>query len=371
MRFSSKGLCAAILGLTAGSAAAQSSVTLYGVADTFFQFLANGGQQSWSLRSGGNSASLLGFKGSEDLGGGLKAVFTLEGGFNVNNGTSQVDSSAMFYRQAWVALTHEKYGSLQVGRQYQPTFWLLYPSDPFRANEALSPLAAASTTVDRNTLATQTAGGRSSNAIVYKTQNMGGVELRGMYALAASVAQPYPLTTGNMLDIAASYTGHGLYAGVAYQNQHPGSKTMPGLPATLPTLGTEHFTGALAYRVGPVNFQFNYAYHRPKDTPAGSLAARLNAGHPFSTMEAGATIQATPADTIEIAAMQRVARGVHDNAWLVQAGFDHSISKRTGFYGRAGFLKNNGTSTAGWPGISPNGLNATETLVAAGMTHRF
>ncbi|WP_353555086.1 porin [Paraburkholderia terrae] len=368
---SRRSMMGAMLFLAASGAAAETGVTLYGVVDVFGQYLNNGGKGSWSERSGGNSGSYFGLKGTEDLGGGLKAVFNVENGYNVNNGAFFGDSTAMFYRQAWVSLAHEKYGSITFGRQYQPTFWALYPSDPFRANEVLSPLAAAATTVDRNTLAVQSAGGRSSNAVIYKSPNVGGAQFWGMYALAASVTQPLPLSTGNMLDLAATYSGHGLYVGLAYQNQHPGSKTVPGLPAMLPSLSTEHFTSALSYRVGIVNLQFNYGYHRPKSAAAGSLAARLNAAHSFSISELGATIQATPADALEIAGFQRVVRGAHDNTWGVQIGADHSLSKRTALYARGGYMRNNGTATMSWPGVAVSSPGTSQTLAVAGMTHRF
>jgi predicted porin len=371
MRFSKSGLIGATFALTASSAAAQSSVTLYGVTDAFFQFLDNGGKKSESLRSGGNSGSLFGLKGTENLGGGLSAVFTLENGYNINSGTFLADSSAVFYRQAWVGLAHEKYGTVTLGRQYQPTFWVLYPTDPMRANEILSPLAAASQSVDRATLATQTGGGRSSNAIVYKSPNLFGLQLWAMYALSATVTQPLPQTYGNMIDIAATYSGYGLYAGMSYMYQHAGSKTFPMLPASLNTVSVRHYTGAVAYRFGIVNVSFNYAYHQPDDAPANSLAGRLNVAHPFSVMEVGATIQATPFDTVELAGFQRVVRGAHDNTWGVELGMDHSLSKRTALYARVGYIKNNGLATVSWPGITTNGTEAPQTLAGVGMTHRF
>ncbi|WP_321797325.1 porin [Caballeronia sp. J97] len=371
MRLIRNGIVGAALAIAAGSAAAQSSVTLYGVADAFFQWFNNGGRQSWSIRSGAGSSSMFGLKGSEDLGGGLKAVFTLENGYNLNNGTFSVDSGAMFYRQAWVGMTHEKYGTLTFGRQYQPTFWALYPSEPFRANELLSPVAAMATSIDRNTLSTQTGGGRSSNSIFYRSPNLSGFQLLGMYALSTTVTQPYPQSIGNMFDIAGTYSGYGLYVGLAYLYQRPGSKSFPGLPAAVNTVPVAHFTAALAYRIGIVNLQFNYAYHKPDEAAAGSVAARMDAAHPFSVSELGATIQATPADVFEVAVFQRLVRGVHDNSWGVQVGADHSVSKRTSFYARAGYIKNNGLATTTWPGNTANGPGAKQTLVGVGMTHRF
>lgn len=371
MRSIGKGLVGASLLVVAGAAAAQTSVTLYGVADTFVQFLGNGAVHSWSVRSGGNSGSSFGLRGSEDLGAGLKAVFTLENGYTINNGGFFVDSSTLFYRQAWVGLSDEKYGSLTFGRQYQPTFWTIYPTDPFRGNEVLSPLSAAAAAVDKHTLATQSATGRSSNSIVYQSPVVGGLKLYAMYGFATTVTQPIPQSLGNILDVALIYSGAAAYAGIAYQNQHSGTETVPGLPGALNLLGTERFTGALGYRIGIVNLQFNYTYNRSKDAPAGSLAARLGADHSYSIMEAGATIQASSADTVEIAAVERDVRGVHDNTPGVQLGVDHQLSKRTSIYARAGYMKNNGSATMSWPGVTVSGANATQTMVAVGMTHRF
>ncbi|GJH08439.1 porin [Caballeronia novacaledonica] len=387
MRFMSQGMCGATLLLAAGGAAAQSSVTLYGVADTFVQYLDNGGKHSYSVRSGGSTGSLFGLKGVEDLGNGLKAVFDLENGYNINNGAFFADSTAMFYRQSWVGLKHDTYGSLTFGRQYQPSFWAVYFTDPFRGNEVLSPLAAADLAgaTDRSTLATQYVSGRTSNSIVYTSPDLRGVHVYAMYALPATVTQPVPVRSGAMLDVAANYSGYGFYAGVGYQYQHGAQETAPlvasapGLLTTFDLMATEHFTGALAYRVGIVNFQFNYSYNRPKDPAPGAVVAITPAVqvplaslvHSYSIMELGATIQATPEDVIAIAGIERNVRGVHDNTPGIEVGVDHSLSKRTSLYMRAGYLKNNGTANMSWPGVSAVASGSKQVLAVLGMTHRF
>lgn len=387
MRFMSQGMCGATLILAAGGAAAQSSVTLYGVADTFVQYLDNGGTHSYSVRSGGSTGSLFGLKGVEDLGNGLKAVFDLENGYNINNGAFFADSTAMFYRQSWVGLKHDTYGSLTFGRQYQPSFWAVYFTDPFRGNEVLSPLAAADLAgaTDRSTLATQYVSGRTSNSIVYTSPDLRGAHVYAMYALPATVTQPVPVRSGAMLDVAANYSGYSFYAGVGYQYQHGAQETAPlvasapGLLTTFDLMATEHFTGALAYRVGIVNFQFNYSYNRPKDPAPGAVVAITPAVqvplaslvHSYSIMEFGATIQATPEDVIAIAGIERNVRGVHDNTPGIEVGVDHSLSKRTSLYMRAGYLKNNGSANMSWPGVSAVASGSKQVLAVLGMTHRF
>lgn len=207
--------------------------------------------------------------------------------------------------------------------------------------------------------------------MVYQSPVVAGLKLYAMYGFSATVTQPVPQTVGNILDVSLVYSGYGPYVGIAYQNQHAGTESIPGLPAALNLLGTERFTGALGYRIGIVNLQANYTYNRSKDAPAGSLAARLRADDSYSIAEVGATIQASPADTVEIAAIERDVRGAHDNTPGVQVGFDHLLSKRTTIYARAGYMKNNGSATMSWPGVTVSVQNATQTMVGVGMTHRF
>jgi general bacterial porin, GBP family len=372
MRIGKQGACGVALAIVAGSAAAaDSSVTLYGVADTYLQYLDNGGNHTIGEYSGGSTGSLLGLKGNEDLGGGLTAQFDVEAGFNLNNGSLFIDKSALFYRQAWVGLKDETYGSLTFGRQYDAAFRVIYPAEPFDVNEVLSPFSAMVLAVDRNTLSTQYDPGRLSNSVLYQSPRIGGLQAYAMYAFAATATAPVPSTTGNTLGVGLNYTGAALYAGFAYTNQRPGTETIAGLPTSLTLLGTEHFIGALAYRLGIVNLQFNYSYQRADDPSPHTLAAILGTGHSLSIAELGATIQATSADAIELAALYRNVRGAHDNTPGFEAGVDHFLSKRTSFYARVGYMKNNGTATVSWPGDSVTEAATNQFMAAVGMTHRF
>ncbi len=371
MRLVSRGICGAALLCAAGSAAAQSSVTLYGVLDVFGFWNNNGGTSTVAMRSGGNVGSLFGLKGSEDLGNGLKADFDVENGFNVNNGTFLADSTAMFYRQAWVGLSNEKYGYVRLGRQYTPSFFAIYPSDPFRLDEALGLGASAVLARDANTLAVQYLNGRQSNAIQYVSSNVGGFKFSALYGFLSSVTQPTPTTNGNVMDFSLSYTGFGFYGALAYQNQRPGQMTVPGLAAPLNLLASERYTGALSYRIGIVNLQAFYIYTKPDDAQPGSIAERTGSYHPFSVAQVGATVQATAFDTIEFAALERSVRGVHDNTPAFQIGWDHSLSKRTSVYARAGYMKNNGKATMSWTGIAVTQPGTSQSMVAIGMMHRF
>ena len=113
------------------TALAQSSVTIYGVADAGLVVDKNAaGDRLTRVASGVASGSRLGFKGKEDLGGGLAATFVLESGFNIDTGTSG-QGNRLFGRQAYVGLTGSA-GAITLGRQYTPYYLALRDvADPF------------------------------------------------------------------------------------------------------------------------------------------------------------------------------------------------------------------------------------------------
>src|ERR1700730_5459176 len=120
-------LGAAVMGVFAASAHAQSSVTLYGLIDAGMTYSSNqGGHNAFQQSSGLVSNTVLVLKGSEDLGGALHALFRLEDGFNVNNGTSYFKNT-IFGRQAYVGLQSDKYGQVTLGRQYDSVVDYLGP----------------------------------------------------------------------------------------------------------------------------------------------------------------------------------------------------------------------------------------------------
>ena len=113
-------LALAVLGAFAGVASAQSSVTLYGTIDLSAKYVKNtGSDRRVSLSQDGINSSQLGFKGVEDLGGGLKAGFVLLSGINADTGTA---NAKFWNRRATVSLMGN-FGEVRLGRDYTPTFW--------------------------------------------------------------------------------------------------------------------------------------------------------------------------------------------------------------------------------------------------------
>ena len=129
-----------VLASVAGTAFAQSSVTMYGVLDAGLNVEtppastpASAGNQ-YSLASGISTPSRIGFKGSEDFGASLKALFQLEAGVQLNNGQS-TETGTLFNRASWIGLSGD-FGTVMLGRQFTPMYNAVYAIDPFELGMA-------------------------------------------------------------------------------------------------------------------------------------------------------------------------------------------------------------------------------------------
>lgn len=127
-------LALAALTAFAGVASAQSSVTVFGGIDLAARNVKNGPAGSLkTLSSDGNYSSRLGFRGVEDLGGGLKAGFWLEAGLGADTGGFGAAGGATWNRRATASLMGN-FGEIRLGRDYVPTFWNHTQFDPFGTN---------------------------------------------------------------------------------------------------------------------------------------------------------------------------------------------------------------------------------------------
>ncbi|SDD14350.1 porin [Paraburkholderia lycopersici] len=114
----------ALFAVAASSAFAQSSVTLYGLVDTAIRYQTNAapdGKDLIGMTVGPETHSRWGLRGTEDLGGGLSAIFRLENGFELGDGKLHVPNT-LFSRQAFVGLSSNQYGSVTFGNQYAPLY---------------------------------------------------------------------------------------------------------------------------------------------------------------------------------------------------------------------------------------------------------
>lgn len=167
------------------SAQAQSSVTLYGLVDVAVERLAGGGASGNVTRMPNLTGSLpsrLGFRGSEDLGGGLRAIYTLEMGLAMNSGAFNQGGRA-FGRQSWVGLAGP-WGSATVGRQYTMLYWSMFDAD------LLGPNMFGSGSLD-----TYFPNARADNAVAYRAK-FSGWDVGATYSLGRDTVNAGPSPSG-------------------------------------------------------------------------------------------------------------------------------------------------------------------------------
>ncbi|MCC8393834.1 porin [Paraburkholderia sp. MMS20-SJTR3] len=357
--------------LVASSAAsAQSSVVLYGRVDGGIEYLnhianGNGGSSSlWSAEGGNWGTSMFGLKGSEDLGGGTAAIFNLETGLQIMNGTS--GGGRMFSRRAYAGIKNETWGQLQAGRNLFIDSDGIWEFDPFVQQ------AVSSASLVRGRSWQQT-----SNNVEYHSPVWNGFDLQGQYAFGNQAsgfnngaAGEFGRSNGIMLTYHSPlFDVRGIYDELRDSN---------GRLSNIFQASREYFVGG-NLRVQKFKFQAAYTHYFAPDTPAG-LADR--ADHYWL----GATYQATPKWAVTAAGFYiHVGDGAGDvahdpgsHAMLYALGTTYNLSQRTFLYGTVAYVNNskNGTfSVFATPrdSSSPTSPLAGQSQTGAyvGMMHMF
>ncbi|HHX4060014.1 porin [Burkholderia contaminans] len=377
-------LSLALLG-AAGAAQAQSSVTLYGVIDTSIAYVhGNNGQGNnmWQMLSGNLQGSRWGLKGAEDLGGGLKAIFQIENGFNPGTGKLSA-ANTIFNRQAYVGLESNQYGTLTLGRQYDPLVDLV---QAVTADNYFGSFFATPGDVDNNDNSL-----RVSNAIKYASPVWGGFQFEGMYGLSGVAGKP---GSGQTWSVGAAYNNGpiGVAAGYFYANNPtPASGPRTGWTSTTAdniidgpinsgyetakSIGIAQVAGQ--YAIGPVTLGLGYsnAQYKPDASSGFGSTEKYNTGRAF------ATYQVTPPLLLGLGYSYTKASGDTDAKYhQVSLGADYSLSKRTDVYLVGAYQHASGTqrvdantTQAAQASIGSYGYAGTKSqeMVALGLRHKF
>lgn len=192
--------------LFAPLAHAQSSVTLYGLIDAGIAYTnnVNGGSQ-WRMTTGTINGSRFGLRGTEDLGGGLKALFVLENGFNANNGALGQDGK-LFGRHAYVGLSRSGFGTLTLGRQYDTMVDFVAPLSATAGDFGDTGFAHP---FDNDNLNHSV---RINNAVKYTSDTIAGFKVGALYGFSNSTN----FAGNRAYSVAASYTNGPLKLAGAY-----------------------------------------------------------------------------------------------------------------------------------------------------------
>lgn len=199
-----KSLIALAVMAAAGAASAQSSVTLFGIVDATLAWGKGDVTDRTQLTDSGYNSSRLGFRGTEDLGGGLNASFWLEAGLNNDDGTGDPTSvnnipltaaaptarpgtqGLTFNRRSTVSLAGN-WGEVRLGRDYTPQFWNLTVFDPFGTNG----VGTTATLANMNASGTDPVAVRASNSIGYfLPARLGGFYGQAQYYMGEQPSGP-------------------------------------------------------------------------------------------------------------------------------------------------------------------------------------
>lgn len=342
--------------LSGGAAHAQSSVTIFGMVDLSYGHYSGQGNGSQNvLGSDAYQSNRLGFRGVEDLGGGLKAGFWLEsqiipddgrgGGTNSNNQASGAVGAGglTFGRRSTVSLMGN-WGELRLGRDYVPGFWNLVHFSPFGTNgvgssgHLLYPAQAAA----RHTHV------RASNSIGYHLPAMGGFYGQAMYAMGEN-----PSTAGATAD-----DGRVFGLRVGYQGG--------GLNVAAATTRTRiSALGDLRQSNIGASYKTKFA------TPMLLWAENRVGATRTRGWTLGALVPVGAAGTVRASYTRVSASGVANDADRWAIGYVHNLSKRTAVYGTYARVDNKGAGTAYHVGRATTTPGGHASGLELGMRHSF
>ena len=338
---------AATLALPGVASADNTNVTIYGLIDINLGYEKAGSLKHTGVDPSELNGSRIGFKGTEDLGNGLKALFVLETGFDPDTGATG-QGGRQFGRQGFVGL-EGNWGKLTLGRQYSPAFVAL---DPFEATGGADRTAGLlhrkSGSVKRGYET------RFDNMIKYRSPSFGGFSADVGYWTGAE-------NTGPDEDARKQGRGYGI-TGLYKNGPFAAAITTQSVytDATGGQASTHGIAGAYDFKV--VKAYLLYSQDRESGT-AGKGKARSYA--------LGAEIPVSAAGTVAVSYGARDESNEADaedaHGWSVY--YMHNLSKRTTLYTAYSHISNKGDANYGW-NLTP-AAGDDPSVVMAGIRHRF
>jgi len=345
----------ALAALAATASFAQSSVTIWGIADAGIQNAKRNGVSKTILSSSGNASSQLGFRGTEDLGGGMSASFWLEAGMTVDNGTA---AGVAFQRRSTLDLAGN-FGAIRLGRDYTPTFWSHTVFDPFGT---LGSGAGSNITLGAaNSNATTAARTNNGVSYLYNVAANGGSHALGSQGLYAQVTHAF----GEQPSTAAAQTNQYQGARVGYASGPWNVAVSTGNTVVSASAKDKHSNIAGSYDLGvaqlmAINASFTNGTTNVKWT-SNQIGAKIPMGAGYIP--------------VSYAVAKNNTNSQEANQFAI--GYVHNLSKRTALYtayssitnkNGAGFtfLGGNGGYNAGLTAAGANG-----TGIDLGIRHSF
>ena len=352
-----KSLLALAVLAASGAAMAQSSVTLYGVADTGVTYI-GGNENVYGLTAtGGNTNSRLGFRGVEDLGGGLKASFQLEAGINIDDGTGYLGKEGgkglEFRRISKIGL-EGGFGSVTLGRDLTASYMAVSRYDVFGDTGVGGSLAWNAGNTGYNA--------RSENTLSYYTPTISGFRAGINYGFGEKTQA----RDSRYVGVGLAYDNGPISVGFGYDRnnnvalgKNAGGTSLASLEVDMKTW---HLGGSYNFGVAKVA-----AFY--KETK--NVAVNTDDSEKFKTFGLGVT---APVGAGEVRASYNHHRltglGETLKADQFSLGYVHNLSKRTALYGTYAYIKNKDNNGDGMA-MQLNGAMAGAGLKDSGAQHGF
>jgi predicted porin len=361
----------------AQGASAQSSVTLYGVIDSSVQYFHNVAGQSTriGLASGGISGSRWGLKGAEDLGGGLKAVFQLENGFDAENGKLK-QGGREFGRQAFVGLSIDTIGKFTVGRQYDP---LNDEVQSVQGNGYLGGFFSAPGDVDNadNSI-------RISNSVKWASPSWGPFHVTALYGFGGVAGS---VGSGQVFSAAASYRNGPAAISAGYMRVDNGNPVTSarGTSAADSLFGSsvnaayssaksiEIVRAGATYQLAQLTLgtYVSFSDYEPDASSAYRTSEIYRNGSLFALWKFNSALLGEVGYNL-LNASGASSATYHQGT----VGLDYLVSKRTDVYGVAAYTHARGSNGAGPAQAVVGSVNvdagkSSQLLLTLGLRHRF
>jgi len=348
--------------MTAAVAHAQSSVTLYGNVDGGVAFFNNvGGKTLYTSEDGNFIPNLFGLRGAEDLGGGAKAVFNLEGGFTLNNGKLVVPGQ-LFTRVANVGLQSDTAGTLTLGNQPSFMFDILSPY-------STGYLAAGFFAFHQGNFDELANTFEYNNSVKYVSPSFGGLTFGGQFGFGQ---HPGSFSTGRNYSLTVQYKAGPLSVGAVYADENDrflefanlvGVKSLLGTP--LPTAGivasnVKNWGLGGTYAIGNFYLHALVTQSRIKTTTGQGNA---------NTVDLGTNYTLTKSDSVGAGVSVEKFDG---SRWVTLTLANiYSFSKRTNFYQQLLFQKTSGDNAVAALLGAGQSSNHSQLGVVVGLQHMF
>jgi predicted porin len=352
------GLVCAVLAAGTPAVSAQSAITPYGLIDMAIVQESGGSAGSVTkLTSGVNVGSRIGFKGTEDLGNGLSAVFVLESGFQGDTGTLG-QGGLLFGRQAYVGL-RGGFGSLLVGRQYTPEYLVVAFADPFGSGYVAD---------SKNVVATSgNSFSRMDNTIKYLSATVSGLTAELAVAPGEVAGDS---AAGRQFGGSIAYSAGPLQVRVGYHNRNNDTATLRN------TENARNAVLAAVYDFGVVKAHLLYGANRGLNS-----SVLRNTANPFGRPTipvastdsrdalVGLTIPLGPHTLLASYIRKDDRTAFNQDAHQVAIGYRYTLSRRTSMY--AVYARIDNRNGAGYTVGNASESGTGSRGISVGISHAF